>query len=74
MTDTKNKVTIPLKKHSKKVTIEDLKTNLLKHLPKIVSVNQAGYTVLSSDEKERIGRVLPIGSRLQETADNDTSR
>ena len=39
MTETKNKVTIPLKKHSKKVTIEELKTNLLKHLPKIVHVN-----------------------------------
>ena len=39
MTDTKNKVTIPLKKHNKKIAIEDLKTNLLKHLPKIVYVN-----------------------------------
>lgn len=61
ITSSKNKVTIPIKKHKKKVSLEDLKANLLKHLPRIVYVDKTGHVALSVDEKQRIGRVLPSG-------------
>ena len=64
MTQSKNKVTIPLKKSLRQTKIEDLKKNLEKHLPKIIYVDQAGNVTLSNDERERIGRVLPSGQAI----------
>ena len=51
MTATKNKLTIPIKKHKKKVCLEDLKANLLERLPRIVYVDRSGHVALSVNEK-----------------------
>ena len=61
MTDAKNIVTVPIKHNSRQVLLEDLKANLLKHLPNIVYVDNHGAVALSSNERQRIGRVLPHG-------------
>lgn len=62
LTARKNQVTVPMKRHSRKVNINDLKANLLKHLPCIVFVDKQGNVALeANDDRERIGRVLPHG-------------
>ena len=77
MTEPLNKVTIPMKSNLKKASLEELKANLLKHLPRIVRVDEAGCVALQQCEKKRIGRVLPWGQGGQATSvvsSNDTSR
>lgn len=66
MQNAKNKVTIPIKKRSRKVTLDDLKYNLQKNLPKIVYIDSNGHVTLSTGDKPRIGRVLPSGQGSQD--------
>lgn len=66
MKNASNKVTIPIKKNSRRQpTLDDLKSNLQKHLPKIVYIDSDGHVTLATGEKPRIGRVLPAGQGSQ---------
>lgn len=44
--DPRNKVSIPIKQQAKKVELNKLKQNLLKHLPKIVKVDDENQVSL----------------------------